>query len=462
MERLHRATGALELSHDFIRVRESLTARRISVELRSRTLRMSSRTPPRSNVEDVVTNGGKSSRNHTHSAAIKISASSKRERRYVLKRITRNFIHSNSASRATRFPIQSSPRSATRREAPSPVPFHSVRYSFVSRSRTPRCTSVNTNVRAERRAREPALPHARAQLQDALARPRVPFAPGAPSAPPRPPTPSRTPSTPRRRTHRRRRTDPPPRPRPRARRVRRRPSARRPRIPTRSSCTLCDSEPSAARCRTRTRFVLCLCPHPAQASRASAAVARGVARHRVAPCGVDGVARLSDRVFEVLSRARRASSLTRALGMRRALAAVARGRPRVRAVASPRVRRRRAPPSRATRRRRRRTRDATLRRGRRDGARNATPRRARELGAVYNDWTKDEVRALYARPLLELVFDAAKTHRMHHDPRQVQQCTLLSIKTGGCPETCNYCAQSSSVEGGDEIEGGKADGRRAR
>ena len=163
-----------------------------------------------------------------------------------------------------------------------------------------------------------------------------------------------------------------------------------------------------------------------------------------------------------MSRARRASSLTRALGMRRALAALARGRPRVRAVASPRVRRRRAPPSRATRRRRRRTRDATLRRGRRDAARNATPRRARELGAVYNDWTKDEVRALYARPLLELVFDAAKTHRMHHDPRQVQQCTLLSIKTGGCPETCNYCAQSSSLEGGDEIEGGKADGRRAR
>ena len=45
----------------------------------------------------------------------------------------------------------------------------------------------------------------------------------------------------------------------------------------------------------------------------------------------------------------------------------------------------------------------------------AAPRRARELGVVYNDWTKREVEDLYARPLLDLVHDAAKTHRMHHD-----------------------------------------------
>ena len=67
----------------------------------------------------------------------------------------------------------------------------------------------------------------------------------------------------------------------------------------------------------------------------------------------------------------------------------------------------------------------------------------------------EQVRALYARPLLELVFDAAKTHRMHHDPRQVQQCTLLSIKTGGCPETCNYCAQSSSWKGETKLKAEK-------
>jgi len=65
-------------------------------------------------------------------------------------------------------------------------------------------------------------------------------------------------------------------------------------------------------------------------------------------------------------------------------------------------------------------------------------------GIVRHDWSIAEVEALYNRPLLELVFDAASVHRMHHDPRQVQQCTLLSIKTGGCPETCNYCSQSSS------------------
>jgi len=66
------------------------------------------------------------------------------------------------------------------------------------------------------------------------------------------------------------------------------------------------------------------------------------------------------------------------------------------------------------------------------------------LGAVRHDWTREEVEALYDRPLLDLVFDAATIHRQFHDPRQVQQCTLLSIKTGGCPETCNYCSQSSS------------------
>ena len=83
----------------------------------------------------------------------------------------------------------------------------------------------------------------------------------------------------------------------------------------------------------------------------------------------------------------------------------------------------------------------------------ATP--TRELGAVYTDWRKEEVRAMYARPLLELVHDAARVHRMHHDPRQVQRCTLLSIKTGGCPETCNYCAQSSSWKGETKLKAEK-------
>lgn len=49
---------------------------------------------------------------------------------------------------------------------------------------------------------------------------------------------------------------------------------------------------------------------------------------------------------------------------------------------------------------------------------------------------------MYEQPLLELVYKAATVHRMHFDPREVQQCTLLSIKTGGCTEDCKYCSQS--------------------
>ncbi|KAE9030420.1 Biotin synthase [Phytophthora rubi] len=62
---------------------------------------------------------------------------------------------------------------------------------------------------------------------------------------------------------------------------------------------------------------------------------------------------------------------------------------------------------------------------------------------VRHDWTKDEVQAIYDQPLLELVYKAATVHRMHFDPTEVQQCTLLSIKTGGCTEDCKYCSQSS-------------------
>lgn len=62
---------------------------------------------------------------------------------------------------------------------------------------------------------------------------------------------------------------------------------------------------------------------------------------------------------------------------------------------------------------------------------------------MMQDWTYDEVKAVYDQPLLELVYKAATVHRMHFDPSEVQQCTLLSIKTGGCTEDCKYCSQSS-------------------
>jgi biotin synthase len=59
-----------------------------------------------------------------------------------------------------------------------------------------------------------------------------------------------------------------------------------------------------------------------------------------------------------------------------------------------------------------------------------------------SDWTIEEIRAVYDRPFLELVRDAAEVHRQHHDPAEVQVCQLVSIKTGGCPEDCGYCSQS--------------------
>ncbi len=57
-------------------------------------------------------------------------------------------------------------------------------------------------------------------------------------------------------------------------------------------------------------------------------------------------------------------------------------------------------------------------------------------------YTKEEVAALYARPLLDLVHEAATIHRANHDANEMQMCTLLSIKTGGCAEDCGYCSQS--------------------
>ncbi|OYT70297.1 MAG: biotin synthase BioB [Chloracidobacterium sp. CP2_5A] len=59
------------------------------------------------------------------------------------------------------------------------------------------------------------------------------------------------------------------------------------------------------------------------------------------------------------------------------------------------------------------------------------------------DWTREEIRAIHDASALELVYRAATIHRAHHDPREVQVCRLISIKTGGCPEDCGYCSQSA-------------------
>lgn len=58
------------------------------------------------------------------------------------------------------------------------------------------------------------------------------------------------------------------------------------------------------------------------------------------------------------------------------------------------------------------------------------------------NYTHDDVAALYNRPLLDLIYEAATVHRANHDANEMQMCTLLSIKTGGCTEDCGYCSQS--------------------
>lgn len=60
-----------------------------------------------------------------------------------------------------------------------------------------------------------------------------------------------------------------------------------------------------------------------------------------------------------------------------------------------------------------------------------------------NNWTREEVAEIYESPVLELIYNAATVHRAFHDPSEVQVCTLLSIKTGGCPEDCSYCPQAA-------------------
>ncbi len=73
-------------------------------------------------------------------------------------------------------------------------------------------------------------------------------------------------------------------------------------------------------------------------------------------------------------------------------------------------------------------------------------------GQVRNDWTREEVHALFALPFPELMFRAATVHRQNFDPTEVQISTLLSIKTGGCPEDCAYCPQSAQYDTGIKAE----------
>ena len=73
-------------------------------------------------------------------------------------------------------------------------------------------------------------------------------------------------------------------------------------------------------------------------------------------------------------------------------------------------------------------------------------------GAIRHDWTRAEIGALFDLPFPELMFRAQTAHRQHFDPTEVQISTLLSIKTGGCPEDCAYCPQSARYDTGVRAE----------
>ena len=72
--------------------------------------------------------------------------------------------------------------------------------------------------------------------------------------------------------------------------------------------------------------------------------------------------------------------------------------------------------------------------------------------AIRHDWTLEETRALFQLPFNDLIFKAQAIHREHFDPNEVQVSTLLSIKTGACPEDCKYCPQSGHYNTGLEKE----------
>jgi biotin synthase len=94
---------------------------------------------------------------------------------------------------------------------------------------------------------------------------------------------------------------------------------------------------------------------------------------------------------------------------------------------------------------------------------------ARDLYEIpRSDWTREEIAGLFALPFADLLFRAQQVHRAHFDPNQVQTSTLLSIKTGGCPEDCGYCSQSAKNDTGlkatklMEVETVLADARAAK
>ena len=90
------------------------------------------------------------------------------------------------------------------------------------------------------------------------------------------------------------------------------------------------------------------------------------------------------------------------------------------------------------------------------------------MRTIRHNWTKEEILEIYHTPFMELLYKAATIHREHHDPNVVQVSTLLSIKTGGCPEDCGYCPQAAryhtNIEKNDlmDVQQVKAQALRAK
>ena len=71
---------------------------------------------------------------------------------------------------------------------------------------------------------------------------------------------------------------------------------------------------------------------------------------------------------------------------------------------------------------------------------------------VRYNWTKEEIAEIYHRPLLDLIYEAATVHRENKDYSEVQISSLISIKTGGCPEDCAYCPQAARYNTGVDVQ----------
>ncbi|KAF7561071.1 hypothetical protein G7046_g3088 [Stylonectria norvegica] len=79
-------------------------------------------------------------------------------------------------------------------------------------------------------------------------------------------------------------------------------------------------------------------------------------------------------------------------------------------------------------------------------------REAVSVSQPRHNWTKEEISAIYYQPLMELAYQSSTVHRRFHNPAEVQLCTLMNIKTGGCTEDCSYCAQSTRYQKGTKLE----------